>query len=194
VAKPPDAGEKLVHTVADVQGLQSFAITIRDLQGRAIKLNAVIRLLGMIEVNTFNKMSEESVRTQLEIDPAIINYTASVLCKIQAFQTVRSFAANVQSDYTAMVGAIMASMLPIAYAWLGAYANRLRLFSETIRKRTYHPSFADSARMITAVIAGSIVGLFNPMQNVATLSPLATVLPVPRHTDQGLRSARAGRT
>jgi hypothetical protein len=55
---------------------------------------------------------------------------------------------------------------------LGAYAFRLRLFGETLRKRTFHPSYADSARMITAVIAGAISGLFNPAQGLS-LSPLA---------------------
>jgi len=76
-------------------------------------------------------------------------------------------------DYAAIVGAFASYALPIVYALLGAYAFRLRLFSETIRKRTYHPSFSDSARMITAVIAGAIAGLFNPAQGLA-LSPLAT--------------------
>ena len=58
----------------------------------------------------------------------------------------------------AIMGGIAAYALPIAYSLLGAFAFRLRLFADSIRRRTYHPSFADSARMITAVIAGAIVG------------------------------------
>jgi hypothetical protein len=79
----------------------------------------------------------------------------------------------VQGDFAAIIGALGAFLLPILYAWLGSYAYRLREFGETIRHKTYHPSFADSARMITAVIAGAIVGLFNPSQGIS-LSPLAT--------------------
>jgi hypothetical protein len=86
---------------------------------------------------------------------------------------IRSFASNVNSDYSAIIGAVLSYALPILYALLGAFAFQLRLFGETVRKRTYHPSFADSARMITAVIAGAIVGLFNPAKGLA-LSPLAT--------------------
>ena len=62
--------------------------------------------------------------------------------------------------------------IPIFYAVIGTYAFRLRFFAESIRKRTYHPSFSDTARMITTVIADAISGLFNPAQELA-LSPLA---------------------
>ena len=110
---------------------------------------------------------------QLQLNPTIQNYTAEVLCKIKTYQLVRTFSSNVQMDYATFVGAIASHALPIIYALLGAYAYRLRLFSETIRKRTYHPSFSDSARMITAVIAGAISGLLNPAQGLS-LSPLAT--------------------
>ncbi len=56
---------------------------------------------------------------------------------------------------------------------LGAYAFRLRHFAGTIGERTYHPSFADSAKVITAVTAGATCGLFNPARGLG-LSPLAT--------------------
>ena len=165
---------------ANIEALQHFAITIRNLHGRALKLNWLIRRLDMRECDPLGPCdgpdhmvpTEAQARAQTQIDPAIINYDAEVLCKIQTFQTIRLFAANVRSDYLAVMGAIAAYALPIAYAGLGAYAFLLRSFSETIRKRTYHPSFSDSARMITAIIAGAIVGLFKPAQGLA-LSPLA---------------------
>ena len=166
--------------LGDVQEIQQFVATTRDLYSRSIKLNYVT----WIECDPFETScgsgrkaeSEPKVtaspagvtpaaapsgtspgtppavrepldRDMLQINPSIRNYTAEVLCKIKYYQIVRSFANNVQGDYAAIVGALTGFALPIAYAWLGAFAYRLRLFGETIQKRTYHPSFSDSARM-----------------------------------------------
>jgi hypothetical protein len=173
-----------IQSVSDVEELQQFATTIRDIRGRAIKLNLFLGPWG--ECDPFDPTQKcaipgpdgkpqdsASLNRQLQLNPAILNYTAEVLCKIKTYQLVRTFATNVQTDYAAIVGAFASYLLPIVYSLLGAYAYRLRLFGETIRKRTYHPSFSDSARMITAVIAGAIAGLFNPAQGLS-LSPLAT--------------------
>ena len=182
---PADPGQdKKIKTLADVEGIQMFASTIRDIHGEALKLNNFVfgwecdpfGLCSRKDAKGHNEWvrnNEKYIRSQLQINPTIINYPAEVLCRIQAYQTVRSFASNVTSNYSAIIGAILSFALPIFYALLGAFAYQLRLFGETIRKRTYHPSFADSARMITAVIAGAIVGLFNPAKGLA-LSPLAT--------------------
>jgi hypothetical protein len=178
--KPPESDARQIRNVDDVTQLQQFAVTIRDLHSRALKLNTAIM---RIECDPYGGQpcrddrapvpDPAQVNKELQLNPTILNYTAEVLCKIRTYQKVRSFATNVQNDYTAAVGAVAAYALPIFYALLGAYAYRLRLFGETIRKRTYHPSFADSARMITAVIAGAIVSLFYPAQG-ASFSPLAT--------------------
>ena len=58
------------------------------------------------------------LNARLQINPTILNYTAEVLCKIQTFQQVRTFASNVQADYASLIGAIPAFALPILYAWL----------------------------------------------------------------------------
>lgn len=172
-------GERHIRNVDDVTQLQQFATTIRDVHSRALKLNWVI---WRVECDPYGPPAcqdggvpgrdSNQANRELQLNPTILNYTAEVFCKIQSYQKVRSFANNVQNDYNAAFGAVAAYALPIVYALLGAYAFRLRLFGETIRKRTYHPSFADSARMITAVIAGAIVSLFYPAQG-ASLSPLA---------------------
>lgn len=179
---PPETHDRTIRNVDDVTKVQQFAATTRDLLGRSLKLN---RVIASFECDPFSmqhcgdpshdkqKPDEVDLNKRLQINPAIVNYTAEVLCKIATYQRVRSFASNVQGDYSAIIGAIAAFALPILYAWLGAFAYRLRSFGDTIRRKTYHPSFADSARMITAVIAGAIVGLFNPGQGI-TLSPLAT--------------------
>ena len=178
------ANDKKIKTLSDVEGIQIFASTIRDIHGESLKLNKFVfgwecDPFGLCFKkdakghNDWVKNNEKYIRTRLQINPTIINYPAEVLCRIQVYQTIRSFASNVTSNYSAIVGAVLSFALPIFYALLGAFAYQLRLFGETIRKRTYHPSFADSARMITAVIAGAIVGLFNPAKGLA-LSPLAT--------------------
>jgi len=182
----PDDPEESTHSTENVKDhiheLQQFAITIRDILGRATKLNwiAWVECSPLAKCYDYTTKSEqppmiasELQKSYLELNPALRDYTAEVLCKIESYQLIRSFATNVQADYAAMVGAFTGFVLPILYSWLGAYAYRLRLFSETIRKRTYHPSFSDSSRMVTAIIAGAIAGLFNPANNLA-LSPLAT--------------------
>ncbi len=175
-APPSDARQG--STVDDVTQLQGFAARSRNLERLAKKLDRLILNSEKAfdpypDVETSVQPSRsESKRNDLQINPAIGDYTAEVLCKIRSYQDVRSFANAVQSTYSAWYGGIVAYALPVFYALLGAYAFRLRLFGDTIRKRTYHPSFADSARMITAVIAGAIVSLFYPAQG-ASLSPLA---------------------
>jgi hypothetical protein len=186
VEKPQDpVNTPKVRTLADVSQLQEFGGTTRALQSRSIKLNNMMRDLTFSRVEECNifaltcsaeKNAKEAMRPdlakRLQINAAIPNYPAAVLCMITTYQDVRSFATNVRDNYTSIIGAITSYALPIVYALLGAYAYRLRLFADTIRKRTYHPSFSDSARMITAVIAGAICGLFNPAQGL-TFSPLA---------------------
>ena len=177
-----DTGRE-IKTPNEIEPLQQFAAMVRDIRSQAIKLNFVV---GLIEHDPFTLCrpgqsaedgcmpgTAEQLSRRFELNPAVRNYAAEVLCKIKTYQSVRSFATNVQSDYKAAVGALASYAFPILYALLGAYAFRLRLFVDTIRNRTYHPSFADSARMITAVIAGAIAGLFNPATGTA-LSPLAT--------------------
>lgn len=182
---PPASRGRERMAATEIEPLQHFAANVRDIRSQAIKLNVFV---GRIECDPFASCSAPRgslcsascydgtkvlVSDRFELNPAIRNYTAEVLCKIKTYQSVRSFASNVQSDYKAAIGALASYAFPIFYALLGAYAFRLRLFVDTIRNRTYHPSFADSARMITAVIAGAIAGLFNPATGFS-LSPLAT--------------------
>jgi hypothetical protein len=181
--EPVSNSEPVLRTATGIEELQQFAAVIRELHSRAIKLNNMISVpfAATLECDPFLGTQvrgcpagpkPEDAEAQLQLNPAIMNYTAEVLCKIRAFQRVRTFANNVQADYAAAVGAVTSYAFPILYALLGAYAFRLRLFGETVRKRTFHPSYADSARMITAIIAGAISGLFNPAQGMS-LSPLA---------------------
>jgi hypothetical protein len=182
----PRADDFMPKSQADLDQLQGFAIALRGARSRANKLNAFI--LGS-ECDPFGYCrnapehdkyisqtqapgATPSLHDRFELRPAISNYTAEFLCKVQTWQKVRDFAVNIQKTYEATWGSFVAQALPVLYAWLGAYAYRLRRFGETIRNSTFHPSFADSARLITAIIAGAVAGLFNPARNLA-VSPLA---------------------
>jgi hypothetical protein len=181
---PQPVVQRSNENVADIEQFQEFVETGSDLIGRAVKLNF---MLFNIECGPFNFCWDRTHNAAMkqratsegkdsggapQLSRAMLNSPQEVLCQVQIYQNERAFATNVQEDYTAIIGAIGSFGLPILYSWLGAYAYRLRLFADTIRRRTYHPSFSDSARMITAVIAGAISGLINPAKGLA-LSPLA---------------------
>ncbi len=181
----PGESEKTVRSAEDVETLQAFSSNIRDIRSNGIKLNSVNRYfpIDYNECDPFDKCigptgtrakpSDDDTRKMLELQPTIVNYTAEALCKIRTFQDIRSFATNVNANYTAIIGALLSYALPILYSLLGALAFQLRYFSDAIHKKTYQPSFSDSARIITAVIAGAIAGLFNPAKSLE-ISPLAT--------------------
>jgi hypothetical protein len=184
----PNPGEFAVRTQAELDQIQSFAIAVRGARSRANKLDGFIidtecDPFGYCwwgnaahNANVKKMLAPEfkpRIRDRFELNPALSNYTAEFLCKVETWQEVRSFAVNTQKSYGATAGGLVAHALPILYALLGAYAYRLRQFSETVRNRTFHPSFADSARLITAIIAGAVAGLFNPARDLS-VSPLAT--------------------
>jgi hypothetical protein len=187
IASTPAAGEFVPRSQAELDQIQNFAIAVRGARTRANKLNGFIlnsecdpfdhcwwNAIGHNE--RVDKMlapdATPTMRDRFELNPALSNYTAEFLCKVQTWQEIRNFATNVEKSYAATSGGVVAYALPILYALLGAYAYRLRQFSETVRNRTYHPSFADSARLITALIAGAVTGLFNTARDLS-VSPLA---------------------
>ena len=188
LTKPPLPGDFVVKSQSDLDQIQRFTIALRGARNRANKLNFFILdtecdpfgycFWGDGPHNREVKAAQAAgvkptVHDRFELTPALSNFTAELLCKIETWQEVRSFATNVEKSYEATSGGIVAQALPILYALLGAYAYRLRQFSETMRNRTFHPSFADSARLITALIAGAVAGLFNPAKDLS-VSPLAT--------------------
>jgi len=70
-------------------------------------------------------------------------------------------------------GAITAYVLPVAYALLGACAFALRNMAAQAGSKTYQPSYFNRARLIIALIAGTVVGLFNNFTQGVSVSPLA---------------------
>jgi hypothetical protein len=144
--------------------LQRFAADLRDIDSRSVKLNWFI-----FRIEDRPTLSNE----ELQLDPQLLDMQRALVCKISAYQDVRNFAQNILADDSVLFGAFAAYLLPVLYAVLGAFAYQIRLFTQQVRTRSFEPSRANAARIIAAVVAGSIVSLFNGFTQTAALSPLA---------------------
>jgi hypothetical protein len=93
--------------------------------------------------------------------------------KLATYQDIRSFARQTQQMNLVIYGAVTAYVLPVAYALLGACAFALRNMAAQTGTKTYQPSYSNRARLIIALIAGTVVGLFNNFTQGVSVSPLA---------------------
>jgi hypothetical protein len=93
--------------------------------------------------------------------------------KLATYQDIRAFARQTQQVNVIIYGAITAYVLPVAYALLGACAFALRNMAAQAGSKTYQPSYFNRARLIIALIAGTVVGLFNNFTQGVSVSPLA---------------------
>jgi hypothetical protein len=92
--------------------------------------------------------------------------------KLATYQDIRAFARQTQQMNLVIYGAVTAYVLPVAYSLLGACAFVLRsLAAQTTG--TYQPSYFNRTRLIIALIAGTVVGLFNNFTQGVSVSPLA---------------------
>jgi hypothetical protein len=108
-----------------------------------------------------------------EIEPTKAQLKGEFFSQLGKYQQVRAFAKNVQQANFIIYGAISAYVLPVLYAALGACAYALRTMSAQTMARTYLPSHHVFARVVIALIAGLVVGLFNNFTQGISLSPLA---------------------
>jgi len=95
------------------------------------------------------------------------------LNQIVAYQLIRNFALAVYKTNTVFYGGITTYLLPAVYALLGASLYGFRLSARLIRRRSFLPSDAHSARYFIALIAGIVIGLFG------SLIPKGLALPPP---------------
>jgi hypothetical protein len=93
--------------------------------------------------------------------------------KLGTYQDIRAYARQTQQMNLVIYGAITAYVLPVAYALLGACAFALRNMAAQTGTKTYQPSYSNRARLIIAMIAGTVVGLFNNFTQGVSVSPLA---------------------
>ena len=147
--------------------LQQFATSSRSLYSLASILNWFI--LHVEQEPSF----DGDKRQALQLPVPLTDAATAGFDKIKTYQDIRTYAKDVQQMNLMIYGAITAYLLPILYALLGACAYALRSLSQQIIARTYTPTYADFARIIIAVIAGLVVGLFNNFTQGISLSPLA---------------------
>lgn len=123
----------------------------------------------------FNDANADHV-THINVPPGITTTKAIVeegLTQIVAYQLIRNFALAVYKTNTVFYGGITTYLLPAVYALLGASLYGFRLSARLIRRRSFLPSDAHSARYFIALIAGIVIGLFG------SLIPKGLALPPP---------------
>jgi hypothetical protein len=99
------------------------------------------------------------------------------LQKLAVYQDIRAMAQDAQHTSDFLWAAIAAYVLPVLYAVLGTLAYILRDLCAQARNHTFyasHARFANRARVIVAVIIGTVIGLFDRFMNDSiSASPLA---------------------
>ena len=158
--------------VADVIGdLQQFTALSRELYDRARLVHYLTNVADPFAA--FRDDYKDVFWRLFQLPIAATDLRQTTSDKIYLFQRIRVFGNDVQFNVLTFNGAIGAYLLPILYAVLGAFAFGLRKFSQEIVDMTYHPSQANAARIITATICGTIVGLFSNFWQGISLQPLA---------------------
>ena len=173
-----------------VSTLQQLTIRIRAIQSRATQINFFNidpppDRVACDVPTTDNQASRKTelverdlsgrIEIPLNIDVNNEVQTKATICEYtKAYQDVRYYAKNVLDETSIWFGATSASILPILYALLGAYASVLRAFKQQLDTRTFDQSYASAVRFIVAAIGGGVIGLFNfAIGEGVTVSPLA---------------------
>jgi hypothetical protein len=115
--------------------------------------------------------------THLIVPPGIsttLQIVEEGLNQIVAYQLIRNYALATYKTNTVFYGGITTYLLPAVYALLGASLYGFRLSARLIRRRSFLPSDAHSARYFIALIAGIVIGLFGSLvPKELALPPLA---------------------
>jgi hypothetical protein len=158
--------------------LQQVARVNRQLLARSEVLNSLVFGTAADPYDAKWRQSADERRAVLEIDLSQSRTDQGLISqgfeKIAVFQEIRAFASNAQQQSLIIYGAVTTCALPIFYALLGACAFALRSLAAQTREKTYQPSsYGNFARVIIALIAGTVIGLFNNFTQSVSVSPLA---------------------
>jgi len=151
--------------------LQQLAISTRSIYGRAQQLRyLVIPALA----DPFRDSNQQDRHKAFELDitkPDHHNFDHIV----GTYQEVRAYAQSLRDAVAFWYGGIAASVLPVFYALLGASAWSLRRMQIGLRDRTFASFGGNSAQMLVAAIAGTVISLFSGLfvSTAVSLSPLA---------------------
>jgi hypothetical protein len=157
-----------------ITDLQQFASTIRFIDARAMRLNA---LTFHTERDPFadRRPSPDKLRDVFQLPIGLPNPPKIAADFIKTYQDVRLFAQSLVDDLSFFYGAITSCVLPMLYALLGTCAYLLRSFENAIKTKTFTPDRSNSARFVIAAIGGAVVGLFSnfSITQAASIPPLA---------------------
>ena len=151
--------------------LQQLAISTRSIYGRAQQLRYLI--IPALP-DPFHGRSAEERHAALELDiTKSDNYNFNNM--VGTYQEVRAYAQSLRDAVAFWYGGIAASVLPVFYALLGASAWSLRRMQIGLRDRTFASFGGNSAQMLVAAIAGTVISLFSGLfvSTAVSLSPLA---------------------
>jgi hypothetical protein len=151
--------------------LQQLAISTRSIYGRAKQLRyVVVPALS----DPFGHLSSTENHQAFELD---VTKTDGYNFKkiVDTYQEVRAYAQSLRDAVAFWYGGIAASVLPVFYALLGASAWSLRRMQIGLRDRTFSSFGGNSAQMLVAAIAGTVISLFSGLfgSTAVSLSPLA---------------------
>jgi hypothetical protein len=152
--------------------LQQLAISTRSIYGRAQQLRYLV--IPALADPSQEKRDTKEKHAALELDiskPDRENFDQFV----GSYQEVRAYAQSLRDAVAFWYGGIAASVLPVFYALLGASAWSLRRMQIGLRDRTFASFGGNSAQMLVAAIAGTVISLFSGLfvSTAVSLSPLA---------------------
>jgi hypothetical protein len=159
-----------------LEDLQKFAIAIRGMYGDAQRISLIYRYVSLgikhgID-DPFKHLNARERHDMLELPPGLPNLAQAATERTCVLQRVRFYAQSSEQAVTLFSGAITTCILPMLYALLGAFAYLLRKYELDVKARVLTRSNTLSAHLITAAIAGTVVGLFN-FGDKTSVSPLA---------------------
>jgi hypothetical protein len=165
-------------TSTGAEALHMVPVNTRQLEAELAQFARVNRLLyarsQLFNVFVMRSAADPHLdRQALELPPDQVLTPQIGFAKISTYQDIRAFAKDAQQRNLMAYGAVTAYLLPVLYSLLGACAYALRSLADATVRRSYLPSVANFARIIVALIAGVVVGLFTNFTKDVSLSPLA---------------------
>jgi hypothetical protein len=171
---PAGSAAATVAPSSTLTDLQEFTTLIRTVRNHSTMLNGFLWWAGVAVPNSIGGLKSDALELNAALGPNVPALQKELNAKTLTYQSVRSYAKDVQGNNLLVYGAVTAVVLPILYALLGACAYLLRLFADEMSKNTFSSSsYTISARFFIALIGGIIVGLFRDYTSAASLPPLA---------------------
>jgi hypothetical protein len=152
-----------------IADLQKFAMAVRQMHGDANSLNSVLPFRALND--PFSTLGQDALSVAMELPPSLRDLSNAAIEMICVYQKVRYYAQHTERTATLFSG-VLATVLPVLYALLGACANLLRRFEAQRKARTLTNYNAHHSYFVTAAITGAVVGLFSFGRD-ASVSPFA---------------------